>query len=606
MIKSRLRRTISSHAESNIGSTVSGDKKPHKRKTISLATVFVSLIIVSIILSVLISSVIYSAQYHDAINLTAKISSEQIVTQVSSNVGKDVSEIKSRITKIRDKMSEVTTGDSDDYQDVISKYFELMVDAEALITYSDTGTVIYHEASAENGSLTQIDSSENLSFDNKLFSSLDDDEVHISMPHVQNMLKEKYPWVMTFTIPYWLNGVRMYLSLEISLISMLDAIDGVGVGEQGYIFLIDESNKIVYHPKQTMINIGLLNEDLIQFEGVSDNVYLIGDKVTVVKKVKNTSWRVVGVSSAGNLAKEQAFSIMLGIIIMASVGLLISIIAIMLYRRLMHRPMNLLIKAMDEFELDINSYEQQGDISVRELDRLSESFGQLASKIQGLVKQVFDEENELRRTEYKALQSQINPHFLYNTLDSILWMAEKKKTDDVVTMVSALAKLFRISISRGEEFITISEEVEHAKSYLKIQSYRYKDMFTFNLNIDEEVKDLICNKITLQPIIENCLIHGMSPVDVMTIDIDIHIKDDKLCIDVADDGVGMTDKQLISLVSCEQNGNNGIGIANVSNRIKIYFGEEYGVTVQSVQDEGTTVHILLPIKRKGDNIDEDK
>ena len=606
MNKSRKIRSLASQNIDKLDSNINGDGKAKKRKNISLATVFVSLIFVSIILSVLISSVIHSAQYHYSINLTAKISSEQIVKQVSGNVGKDVLEIKSRIKMVRDKIENIPTGSKDDYQDVITKYFELMVDTEALIAYSDLGSVLYYAASEANGELTQVDADKNLSFDTEIFSNLEDDEVHISLPHVQNMFKEKYPWVITFTIPYMQNDTRKYLSFEISLTSMLDSIDGVGVGEQGYIYLINDDNEIVYHPKQTMINIGLLNEDLLKLDGITDSVYVESGKVTVVKMVENTSWRVVGVSSVASLAENQTGSIMVGIIILSTVGLITSIIAIVVYRRLMHKPINLLIKAMDEFELDINSYEQQDQISIRELDRLSESFGQLALKIQGLVKQVFEEENELRRTEYKALQSQINPHFLYNTLDSILWMAEKKKTDDVVHMVSALAKLFRISISRGDEFISISDEVEHATSYLKIQSYRYKNKFTFNFNISDEARDLVCNKITLQPIIENCLIHGMSPVDIMNIDINIYIKDDKLCMDIADDGVGMSEEQLISLLDGTHNSKSGIGITNVSNRIKIYFGDEYGVTVDSVQDEGTTVHIILPMRERGDSSNEKK
>ena len=184
-------------------------------------------------------------------------------------------------------------------------------------------------------------------------------------------------------------------------------------------------------------------------------------------------------------------------------------------------------------------------------------------------------------------------------------MAEQKRNKDVVCMVGALANLFRKSISRGKEFISISDEVEHAQSYLTIQSYRYKNMFNFQFDIDDDSKELYCNKITLQPILENALIHGMSPADVMNINVHIYTVENTLMMEIKDDGVGISEEKLSTMLEDSPKSENGIGLNNVNNRIKIYFGEQYGVKVESVEDQGTKVCISLPVLHE-EELDDEK
>ena len=164
----------------------------------------------------------------------------------------------------------------------------------------------------------------------------------------------------------------------------------------------------------------------------------------------------------------------------------------------------------------------------------------MVRKIQQLMATVRAEEVNLRKTELRALQAQINPHFLYNTLDSISWMCERGKNQEAVVMVNALAQLFRISISKGHELIPIRSEVQHAKSYLQIQSVRYKDQFSYRFEVDESCLDHLCNKITLQPIIENAIYHGINGlVDEGEIVIRIESQGDDILATVEDNGVGM-------------------------------------------------------------------
>lgn len=231
----------------------------------------------------------------------------------------------------------------------------------------------------------------------------------------------------------------------------------------------------------------------------------------------------------------------------------------------------------------------------KEISALSDSFEHMAVRIQKLMEEVRQEEISLRKTELKALQAQINPHFLYNTLDAIAWMCEAGRNEDAVEMVNALARLFRISISRGHELIPIEKELQHAQSYLHIQNFRYKNQFRYQFDVDEACLSYYCNKITLQPIIENAIYHGMDRmVDEGMIRIGIHQSEDKIIFTVEDNGVGMTEEQCEEVLKKERSDRARIGIKNVNDRIKIYFGEEYGLTIKSELDEGTCVTIMMP------------
>ena len=208
-------------------------------------------------------------------------------------------------------------------------------------------------------------------------------------------------------------------------------------------------------------------------------------------------------------------------------------------------------------------------------------------------------EAHLKDAQLKYLQAQINPHFLYNTLDAIAWMCEDGKNEDAEEMVTALARLFRISISKGHELIPIEKEVEHAKSYLKIENYRYKNKFTYSFEVEESCLSYLCNKITLQPIIENAIYHGVKQmIDEGEIWIRIFEDGEDIIFQVEDNGIGMTEEQCREILRKEPGDRTGIGIKNVNDRIKIYFGSNYGLNITSELDEGTCVTIRMPKVRE--------
>ncbi|WP_373217512.1 sensor histidine kinase [Ruminococcus sp. 5_1_39BFAA] len=238
-----------------------------------------------------------------------------------------------------------------------------------------------------------------------------------------------------------------------------------------------------------------------------------------------------------------------------------------------------------------------------EIGKLSQNFNEMLERIENLKEQVVEEQENKRRYELQALQAQINPHFLYNTLDSIIWMAETNDKN-IVPMTEALAKLFRISLNKGNEEITLKKELEHVKNYLIIQNMRYADKFTYEINMEPEVEKCRIIKLILQPIVENSIYHGIKlKKGSGHIRIDAFREEDFLKIKISDDGCGMTqemcDKILSDEIEPENISGSGIGVRNVNERIMLRFGEGYGLKYYGELGKGTTVVYTLPFELEG-------
>lgn len=242
--------------------------------------------------------------------------------------------------------------------------------------------------------------------------------------------------------------------------------------------------------------------------------------------------------------------------------------------------------------------------NVDEITELGMSFNIMIGKIKELLDSKIKEQENLKKAELRALQAQINPHFLYNTLDTIIWMAESKKTDDVVKIVSALSNFFRISLSKGMDWITISEELERIRSYLTIQQIRYRDILDFQIDVDDGVSENTILKLILQPLVENALYHGIkNKRQGGTIIVRAKPKgSDEVQIEVEDDGIGFTPEKLAQLRAELEDDTgdikleSGFGIGNVNKRIRLYYGKPYGLTVESEYTTGTRVTLVIPAK----------
>ena len=247
-----------------------------------------------------------------------------------------------------------------------------------------------------------------------------------------------------------------------------------------------------------------------------------------------------------------------------------------------------------------------GDFSTRvevatkdEIGTLAENVNEMSGRLEEMVQKIKEDERKVRHTELRLLQEQINPHFLYNTLDTIIWLVEGNSPDKAVNMVVSLSDFFRIVLSKGKDIITIREEEQHVRSYLEIQQVRYRDILEFDIQIPEELYRYKILKLTLQPIVENSLYHGIKVKRGKgTIYVSGHLKEGKIYFDIKDTGVGMSEAELASIRSkltrpCKET-DSGFGLANVNERIRMNYGAEYGVTVNSKQGEGTWVQIVIP------------
>ncbi|MBE5889197.1 MAG: sensor histidine kinase [Lachnospiraceae bacterium] len=250
----------------------------------------------------------------------------------------------------------------------------------------------------------------------------------------------------------------------------------------------------------------------------------------------------------------------------------------------------------------------KGDLSVRsdvdtgdEVSRLGDSMNTMIDKINELLEQVTKEQVRLRKAEFELLQSQINPHFLYNTLDAIVWLTESGEQDKVVSMVGSLSEFFRTSLNKGKDIVTIKEDLQHVRSYLEIQQVRYQDILQYDISVPQEMEQYRIPKITIQPLVENALYHGIKNKRGMgIIRISGMMNENGLLLQVEDDGIGMVPERLEQIndaIKRRTSAGKGIyGLYNVNERIRLNFGEEYGVTVDSTYGEGTRVTVLLPYK----------
>lgn len=532
-------------------------------------------------------------RYRSAMVQSAQTSSAQAVSQVSNTVGNYLLDMDQAMQLVEQSMSE----SADSRDELLSAFLKFRPDVVAVTSYSSDGTLLdcwslNHEPK-EN-------IFQNLSFNiDKARSS---GGPYMTVPHVETIFEGYYPWVVTMTAPLTGSEEAAWVSLDLSFSSISSYINNVGIGQRGYCFLMDTDGNIIYHPQQQLIYSGLKSEDTSALAALEDGAYADDTVIYCVTSIENSDWRVVGVSYVDELVNRNVTEMIHLSILLAFVVLAAALLTSWLLSQLLGRPLRGLASAMESFETDADHFTYRPVGGTREVQELSNSFGHMVVRIQELMTTVREEEVNLRKTELKALQAQINPHFLYNTLDSIAWMCEQGRTADAVKMVHALARLFRISISKGHELIPISKEIEHAESYLQIQKYRYKNQFTYEFDVDPECLDYLCNKITLQPIIENAINHGL---DLMVEEghIDVRVRQDggDIVFFVQDNGVGMTPEQIEAIMQRGPKDRTGIGIKNVNDRLKIYFGKNYGLHITSEPDVGTCVEIRMPKVREGDH-----
>lgn len=560
-----------------------------QKKALSLSRLMVVLVSGVAAVTALISIFVFTTLYTAALRSNAATGSEQSVTQAANAIANYTADTNKLLRRIIGELN------SDDDSETLSATFATMVqmrdDLASIGVYRQDGSLIacYADNRRRKASVALLDLTG---------MEADSTGVYITPPHVQSLYMDYYPWVVSVARPAELTrygGVNAYVTVDLQFSTIAGYMDDVGIGQRGYSFIIDNAGRLVYHPQQQLIYSGLKSEDTLPLAALPDGVHADGSLIRVIKSLPQGDWRIVGVSYLDELVAQPRQAALGRILAVVPVVLLILLAISVLVSRLVSRPIHGLVDEMRRFEQDAAQFVYQPVSGTDEINVLSGSFEHMVVRIQNLMAEVKSEEETLRKTELKALQAQINPHFLYNTLDSIQWMCEVGRTDEAVQMVSALARLFRISISRGADLIPIRRELEHAESYLIIQKFRYKDQFSYRFDVDESVLDCLCSKITLQPIIENAILHGFGElVDDGEIVISAKADGADVVLTVTDNGIGMDETQCHAILSHDQSEPGGIGIKNVADRIRIYFGAPYGLSIESEPDRGTSVTIRLP------------
>jgi two-component system, sensor histidine kinase YesM len=399
------------------------------------------------------------------------------------------------------------------------------------------------------------------------------------------------------------NHVRGVVLIDLRLKIMETIFDDMTVGVGGFLFIEAPGGAIVYTPVNSIVY--RVRDEWLETPNASSVRRIKGADYQIVSQGSTyTQWKTVGVFPLNELM-SQVSTIRYYSLIIAGVTVLVALIVSLFFTAGIARPVIELRTLMKEAEA--------GNLAVRfegrqedEIGYLGKSFNTMIEEVQKLIDLVYREQQSKREAELATLQEQIKPHFLYNTLDTIHWMAQEHGAQDIVRLVGALTTLFRIGLSRGKEMIPLSDEMEHVRSYLTIQKARYEDKFDFTLCTEEEVLSCMVLKLTLQPLVENAIYHGIKERRGHgTIRVEASRRDGMLVLRVSDDGVGMTAaklgevRALLAAAHPHGEGLEGYGVHNVHERIQLSFGTRYGLTFESAPERGTTVEILQPLVAAG-------
>lgn len=388
--------------------------------------------------------------------------------------------------------------------------------------------------------------------------------------------------------------------IDMKLDTIKKAIEDIKLGKNGFLYVTDSEGNIVYAPVNPIVyrvKDEWLNSPVNSIvKNIKGNDYQI-----IYKDSEYTKWKTIGVFSLKETLAEVT-SIRNYSLVIGAVTLVLAIIAALFFTSSIARPLSKLRHLMKKAEA--------GDLHVRfeskysdEIGQLGNSFNNMINEIRNLIEMVYVEQKSKREAELKTLQAQIKPHFLYNTLDTIQWMAQEHGANDIVEIIEALTRLFRIGLSKGKEMITVREELEHIRSYLVIQKARYEDKLEYEINFDQEIVGYSVLKLILQPLIENAIYHGIKERrGVGKIVITAQRTEDSLVFSVSDNGAGITEERLNEINTMlenrrvEKESSLGYGIFNVNERIKLSCGNAYGLQYTSIYGEGTRVEIRHPIR----------
>ena len=540
-----------------------------------------------------------------AIDKMAVSNTEATVESTVDRVNSDLLDIRQIFDAANYNIVQEFDISSEKFAEQFSLLYEVNSDKiESLALYGNEGRLIASEPVAvekENIDVTGQDWYKNAE------SAIEN--VHFSIPHIQNLYEDglyRYHWVVSLSRYVDINDGEIpgsgVLLVDMKYSVIEDVLKQINDSSEGiYYYMISRDGQMIYHPRKTEMARGLFEENSLKASGYEEGTYEIttnGHKESVVVgNIAYTGWKLIGVvPESVQTARINNFRYYIFTTIMVLMMMLLE------GNRLISRKISKPIRKLDE---SVKTYEAGGKTDIyiggsSEIRHLGYSVQRSYERIETLMEEIIRQQNERRKSELDALQSQINPHFLYNTLESITWMIEAQKNEEAVIMISELAKLLRVSLSRGKTIIPVKEELQHSRSNMNIQLVRYKERFQMEFQTDKEIEDYCIVKLVIQPILENAIYYGvgnMDEDDEGKITVRGEKKEDDIYIIIEDNGMGMR-KEVLENILKDNNKvpkhGSGVGVINVHSRIQLMFGEQYGLEIYSEPDEGTRVVIHIP------------
>lgn len=513
----------------------------------------------------------YLDLYIDRLNAVSSLLAEnpQLVRYLSDSVR--APEVKSDLLKTLD-----TTLDSDEF-------------IKSIIIVSKDGQILSNEAG-----LTMSKSTNMMQETWYRSAIMNGGQAFLTSARMQDFTMDKDTCVISISreINDTAGGNRGVLLIDLDYEVIEDYLADLDLGKAGFSFILNENQEVVYHEDPSYFQ----NDDKkSELQAIVDDQAGYDSKentLTYTHSLKNADWMLVSISSQDSLLaiKQQLLEIFFWVGIAL---LLIAATSVYVFAGRITAPFQKLEQAMQDIETGLKEIPVDAK-GCYEAQSLTHHFNTMTHKIDKLMEEIKEKEKHLRTSEISALHSQINPHFLYNTLDTIVWMAEFGDHEKVIGLTKALASFFRLSLSGGSELTTVENELQHVERYLFIQKERYGDKLKYDIHCDETVRDIEMPKLIVQPIVENALYHGIRGLSRQgVINISATSEGDELFLTVRDNGDGfhVVDMNVEKTKKTTKLG--GVGIRNVDERIKLYYGKKYGVHVHSSETEGTTVRIHL-------------
>ena len=418
--------------------------------------------------------------------------------------------------------------------------------------------------------------------------------VHSNVPIIQSIKNQNNQIVISISQEVKSNAGENLgvIRLDVDYHELEKYVKELSLGDNGYAFVIQKDGTLIYHPDSEAFE-SVDKQMSVQEISNSPMDSMVSDDFFVHKSpIENSDWILVGVSSFSRF-KEDSVKLLGIVSVVGVLSLLICMLGIFTlirYQLLPVKKLGQVMRRVEEGDTTIRA-EQKG---AQEFQVLAGTFNQMLERIETLMKEEKEQEALTRIYELKALTSQINPHFLYNTLDTIIWMAEFQDHQKVVDITKALSNYFRLSLNAGEEIVTLRQEIEHVRQYLFIQKERYGDKLEYNIFEPDDIPDIKLPKIVLQPLVENAIYHGIKESERPgKITITVSKRDTFIDICIADNGVGIKE----NTTSTKELG--GVGIKNIKERLTLFFGEAFSMEIESESNAYTKVYLHLPLKEEG-------